>query len=51
MDTKGAIHSKRKIVGDFNTSLTSTGRSSTRKINKEMMVLYQIISDRLNGHF
>ena len=33
---KGEIDSNTKIVGDFNTSLTPTDRSSKQKINKEI---------------
>ena len=38
-DTKGEIDSSTVIVGDFNTALTPTGRSSKQQINKEIQVL------------
>ena len=37
---KGEIDSNTIIVGDFNTPLTSLGRSSRQKINKEIQALY-----------
>ena len=39
-DIKGEIDSNTIIVGDFNTPLTSLGRSSRQKINKEIQALY-----------
>ena len=39
MDINGEIDSNATIVGDFNTPLTSIGRSSTQKINKKMVAL------------
>ena len=38
-DIKGEIDSNIIIVGDFNTPLTSIGRSQRQKINKETLVL------------
>ena len=38
-DIKGEINSNTIIVGEFNTSLSSTDRSSRQKINKETQVL------------
>ena len=38
-DKKGEIDSNTKIVGDFNTPLTSMDRSSRQKINKNILVL------------
>ena len=35
MDIQGEIDRNTAIVGDFNTPLTSMGRSSRQKINKE----------------
>ena len=40
---KGEINSNTIIVGDFNTPLTSTDRSSKQKINKETQTLNDII--------
>ena len=37
---KEEIDSNTIIVGDFNTPLTSLGRSSRQKINKEIQALY-----------
>ena len=37
--TKGEINSKTIIVGDFNTPLTPTDRSTKQKINKETQTL------------
>jgi len=37
--TKGEINSKTIIVGDFNTPLTPTDRSTKQKINKERQTL------------
>ena len=41
---KGEIDSNTKIVGDFNTPLSSMDRSSKIKINKET----QVLNDTLN---
>ena len=43
-DIKGEIDSNTMIVGDFNTALTPTDRSSKQKINKET----QVLNDTLN---
>ena len=43
-DIKGEIDSNTLIVGDFNTPLTSTDRSSKQEINKQT----QILSDALD---
>ena len=43
-DIKGEIDSNTIIVGDFNTPLTPTDRSSKQKINKET----QVLNDTLN---
>ena len=40
---KEEIDSNTIIVGDFNTSLTSTDRSSRHKINKETSVLNDML--------
>ena len=40
---KGEINNNTIIVGDFNTPLTSTDRSSKEKINKETQTLNDII--------
>ena len=40
---KGEINNNTIIVGDFNTPLTSTDRSSKQKINKETQTLNDII--------
>ena len=42
-DIKGEIDSNTIIVGDFNTPLTSTDRSSRHKINKETSVLNDML--------
>ena len=39
MDIKGEINKNAVIVGDFNTPLTSMGRSSRQKINKDTAFL------------
>ena len=39
MDIKGDIDRNIVIVGDFSTTLNSTGRSSRQKINKETVPL------------
>ena len=39
MDIKGEIDRNTVIGGDFNTPLTSMGRSSSQKINKETVAL------------
>ena len=39
MDIKGETDRNIVVVGDFNTSLTSTGRSSRENINKETAAL------------
>ena len=39
MDIKGETERNTLIVGGCNTPLTSVGRSSRQKINKEMAVL------------
>ena len=36
---KGEIYRNTVIVGDFSTTLNSTGRSSRQKINKERVAL------------
>ena len=43
MDIKGEIYRNTVKVGDFNTPLTSTDRSSQQKINKEIMSLNDTI--------
>ena len=40
---KGEINNNTMIVGDFNTSLTSMGRSTKQKINKETQTLNDTI--------
>ena len=50
MDIKREINSNTVTVGDFNTPLTSMGRSSTWKINKETVVLNDTRSDEFNGY-
>ena len=37
---KGEVNNNTKIVGDFNTPLTSIDRSTKQKINKETQTLY-----------
>ena len=44
-DKKGEIDSNTIIVGDFNTSLTPTDRSSKQKINKETQVLNDTLDE------
>ena len=44
-DIKGEIDSNTIIVGDFNTPLTPTDRSSKQKINKEIQVLNDILDE------
>ena len=46
IDRKGEIDSDTIIVRDFNTPLTSMGRSSKQKINKETLALS--ILDQMN---
>ena len=43
MDIKGEINRNTLIVGDFNTLLTSIGRSSRKKINKERAALHDAL--------
>ena len=38
MDLKGEIDRNTVIAGDINTPLTSMGRSSRQKINKELVI-------------
>ena len=40
---KGEINSNTIIVGDFNPPLTSMGRSTKQKINKETQTLNDIM--------
>ena len=42
MDVKGEMNRNTVIVGDFNTPLTSMGRSSRPKVNKETAALNDI---------
>ena len=42
-DIKGEIDGNKIIVGDFNTPLTSTDRSSRQKIDKATEVLKETI--------
>ena len=44
-DIKGEIDSNTIIVGDFNTPLTPTDRSSKQKINKETQVLNDALDE------
>ena len=44
-DIKGEIDSNIMIVGDFNTPLTPTDRSSKQKINKETQVLNDTLEE------
>ena len=44
-DIKGEIDSNTVIVGDFNTPLTPTERSSNQKINKETQVLNDTLDE------
>ena len=44
-DIKREIHSNTVTVGDFNTPLTPTDRSSKQKINKEIQVLNDILDE------
>ena len=44
-DIKGEIDSNTIIVGDFNTPLTPTDRSSKQKINKETEVLNDTLDE------
>jgi hypothetical protein len=43
-DLKTYIDSNRVVVGDFNTSLSPTERSSKQKINKEILELNHTIN-------
>ena len=43
MDIKGETDSSTIIVGDFNTPFTSMDKSSKEKINKETLVLNDIL--------
>ena len=45
-DIKGEIDSNTIIVGDFNTPLTPTDRSSKHKINKEIQVLKDTLDEK-----
>ena len=40
---KGKINNKTRIVGDFNTPLTTMDRSTKKKINKETQTLNDTI--------
>ena len=42
-DAKGEIDSNKIMVGDFNNPLTTMGRSSRQKINKETQALSNIL--------
>jgi exonuclease III len=42
-DLKTCINSNTVVVGDFNTPLSATDRSSKQKINKEILELNHII--------
>ena len=44
-DIKGEIDSNTKIVGDINTSLTLTDKSSKQKMNKETQVLNDTLDE------
>ena len=44
-DIKGEINNNTIIVGDFNTPLTPTDRSSKQKINKETQVLNDTLDE------
>ena len=44
-DIKGETDSNTTIIGDFNTPLTSMGRSSKQKINKETQVLNDTLDE------
>ena len=44
-DIKGEIDSNTIIVGDFNTQLTLTDRSSKQKINKETQLLNDTLDE------
>ena len=44
-DIKREIHRDTVTVGDFNTPLTPTDRSSKQKINKEIQVLNDILDE------
>ena len=44
-DIKGEIDSNIIRVGDFNTPLTPTDRSSIQKINKETQVLHETLGE------
>ena len=44
-DIKGEIDSNTIIVGDFNTPLTPTDRSSKQKMNKETQVLNDTLDE------
>ena len=43
MDIKGEINSNTVIIGDFNSPLTSMGRSSRQKIDKETAALKETL--------
>ena len=45
IDVKGKIDSNKIIVGDFNTPLTPTDRSSKQTINKETQVLNDTLDE------
>ena len=47
-DIQGEIDGNTKIVGDFNTPLTSMDRSSRQKINKPTEILKEKIKKLLN---
>ena len=47
---KGEINSNTIIVGDFNTPLSPTDRSSKMKINKETSFKWYIKQDGLNWY-
>ena len=44
-DIKGETDSNTTIIGDFNTPLTSMGRSSKQKINKKTQVLNDTLDE------
>lgn len=35
---KGEIRNSTKILGEFNTPLSKTGRKTTQKVNKEITI-------------